>query len=201
MNIPQRGMTGYKRSKGRNCMHQKRKGTTVLKERRVVRTHSKNYTKWGIPPLPTLNTQQQGCGVEAAVVRSRRFLDGVGFLTTLGFGVGFFSDYDSRCPVGSFLTSHSKIGNSCWNGTISFETFVETVISCCFPQFPLIWTAKFPSFYVKESESGVRNFRKVGVGFGSQQFWKLGVQVGSRKFWKFGVESRIFHLRLRNPAQ
>jgi len=26
-------------------MHQKRKGTTVLKERRVVRTHSKNYTK------------------------------------------------------------------------------------------------------------------------------------------------------------
>jgi len=33
----------------------------------------------------------QGCGV--GVVRSRRFLGGVGFLTTLGVGVGFF------CPT------------------------------------------------------------------------------------------------------
>ena len=50
----------------------------------------------------------QGCGVR--VVRSRRFLGGVGFLTTLGVGVGvgFF------CPkptpdvqLDHFLKSHS----------------------------------------------------------------------------------------------
>jgi len=40
-------------------------------------------------------TKQQGCGVGAGVVRSRRFLGGVGvgFLTTLGAAVGFF------CPT------------------------------------------------------------------------------------------------------
>jgi len=54
---------------------------------------------------------------------------------------------DSGCPIGSFLTS-----NSCWNGTISFETFVETDISCCALRFPLILTAKFHSLYIKESE-------------------------------------------------
>jgi len=32
--------------------------------------------------------RQHGCGI--GVVRSRRFLGGVGFLTTLGVGVGFF---------------------------------------------------------------------------------------------------------------
>jgi len=49
----------------------------------------------------------QGCGVEARVVRSRRFWGGVrvGFLTTLGVGVVFLSDSD--CPIGSFFTSHS----------------------------------------------------------------------------------------------
>jgi len=37
-------------------------------------------------------TINQGCGVGAGVVRSRRFLGGVegGFLTTLGVKVGFF---------------------------------------------------------------------------------------------------------------
>jgi len=53
---------------------------------------------------------------------------------------------------------------------VSFETFVETEISCCAPRFPLIVTAKFHSLYVKQSEreseilerpeSGVGNFGK-----------------------------------------
>ena len=47
--------------------------------------------------------------------------------------------------------------------TFSFETFVETEISCCAPRFPLILTVKFHSLYVKES--GVGNFGKVGVGY------------------------------------
>ena len=47
--------------------------------------------------------------------RSRKFLGGVGFLTTLG--VGFFVRH---------RMSNRIFGNSCWNCTISFETLVET---------------------------------------------------------------------------
>jgi len=49
----------------------------------------------------------QDCGAGVGVVRSRRFLGGlgVGFLTTLGVGVRFLSD--SGCPIRSFLKSHS----------------------------------------------------------------------------------------------
>jgi len=35
----------------------------------------------------------------------------------------------------------------------SFETFFEREVSYCAPQFPMILSAKFPSFDVKESES------------------------------------------------
>ena len=51
-----------------------------------------------------------------------------------------------------------------WYGTISFETFIETDISCCVPRFPFIasllavtklMTAKIHSHYVKESESEI----------------------------------------------
>jgi len=38
-------------------------------------------------------TFYQGCGAGVGVVRSRRFLRGVGVLTTLGVGVGFI------CPT------------------------------------------------------------------------------------------------------
>ena len=65
---------------------------------------------------------------------------GVGFLRPLGVGVGFFYptpevqlDYFlHRTPMLEILT------RTCWNGTISFETFVETENSCCAPWFPLI---------------------------------------------------------------
>ena len=77
---------------------------------------------------------------------------------------------DSGCPIGSFFSSHSWIRNYCWNGTISFETFVETDISCCAPRFPLILTAKFHSLYVKESESEILGRSESGVGdFGKSE--------------------------------
>jgi len=57
------------------------------------------------------------------------------------------------------------MGNSCLSGTIYFETFVETEISCCVPRFPLILTAKFNSLYVKES--GVGNFENLVSGVGN----------------------------------
>jgi len=41
------------------------------------------------------------------------------------------------------------------NGTISFETFVETEISWCAARFPFVLTAEFHSLYVKESESEI----------------------------------------------
>ena len=99
----------------------------------------------------------------AGVVRSQRFLGGVGvgFLTTLGVTVGFFVQL--WIPIRSFFKSHFQIGNSCWNRTISFETFVETQISCCAQWFPLILTAKFHCLDVKESR--VKNFGKVGVRY------------------------------------
>jgi len=56
-------------------------------------------------------TVNQGCGVGAGDVRSRRFLGGVGFLTTLGVGVGFI------CPtpipdaqLDNFLHHTPKLG-------------------------------------------------------------------------------------------
>ena len=42
---------------------------------------------------------------------------------------------------------------------------METEISSCVPRFPLILTAKFHSLYVEESEVGVGNFGKVGIGY------------------------------------
>jgi len=46
---------------------------------------------------------KQGCGAGVGVVGSRRFLGGVGFLATLRVGVGFLSDSDSECPIGSWF--------------------------------------------------------------------------------------------------
>jgi len=67
--------------------------------------------------------------------RYRRFLGGVGFLTALEVGDKFLSGFGN--PLESFFTSHLLVGNSCWNHTISFETFIETDNSCRIPGFPL----------------------------------------------------------------
>jgi len=51
----------------------------------------------------------QGSGVGTRVVRSRRFMGGVrlGFLRTLGVGVGFLVRLILWMLIGSFCTSHS----------------------------------------------------------------------------------------------
>jgi len=48
----------------------------------------------------------QGCGV----ARNRRRFGGVGFLTTLGVGVGYFANSDSGHPIGSLLHHTPKLG-------------------------------------------------------------------------------------------
>ena len=87
------------------------------------------------------------------VVRSRMVLGEVGFLATLGVGVGFF------CPtpdvhLDHFLHHTPKMGSP--GEMIQFLLqFVETKISCCAQRFPLILRAKFHSLCVKESESKI----------------------------------------------
>jgi len=66
--------------------------------------------------------------------------------------------------------------HSCWNGTISFETFVETEISCCAPRFYWFWS------WESEPEILERS------------------RVQSHKFWKRWCQSQIFYLRLCNLA-
>ena len=83
--------------------------------------------------------------------------------------------------------------DSCWNGTISFKTFVETEISCCAPRFPLILTDKFHLFCVKESESEIlERWESENLESRIWKFWKGQSRSCSR--------SRIFYLRLRNPG-
>jgi len=75
-----------------------------------------------------------GCGV--GIVRSRMFLGEVGFLATLGVGVGFFCP-TPNAQVDHFLHHTPKMG--ILGKMIQFLLqFVETKISCCAPQFPLI---------------------------------------------------------------
>ena len=64
-------------------------------------------------------------------------------------GVGFFCSTPDVQLV-HFYNHPFKLGIPI--GMVSFETFVETDISCCAPRFPLILTATFHSLYVKESE-------------------------------------------------
>jgi len=73
----------------------------------------------------------QDCGV----ARNRRLFGGVRFLTTLGVGVG--QNIRLRKSNWITFTSHSKVGNSCWIGTISYETFIETENSCCVSRLPV----------------------------------------------------------------
>jgi len=86
-----------------------------------------------------MHHHKQGFGV--GVARSQVFLGGFGFLRTLE--VKFFHfDSGSPSPTASSIASHSEVRNpltrACWNVRVSFETFMETDISCCAPRFPLI---------------------------------------------------------------
>ena len=111
---------------------------------------------------------------------------GVGLLTTLGVGVGFF------CPTPTpdvqlnhfYIRLLNREFLLKWYNT--FETFVETEFSCCIPRFPLILTAKFHSLCVKESELEILERSEM-------------LESRSRKFRKVAGGSRTFYLRLINP--
>ena len=91
-------------------------------------------------------------------LRSRRFSGGVGIRRTLRVGIVYpiaevQSNYFLHCtPKLEILT------RACWNGTISYETFIETENSCCAQRFPLIDSrykivdSQASFTYVKESE-------------------------------------------------
>ena len=71
------------------------------------------------------------------------------------------------------MESDSSVGNSCWNGTISFQTFIETDNCCFVPRLPLIACCdkivdSQTSFTLRQ---GVGNFGKVEVG--SRTFFRL----------------------------
>ena len=88
-----------------------------------------------LPPLKLINTVPRvGCVRQSC---------GVGHFwwsrvpkNTMNQSRNSLSDSDS--PIDSFFTLHCQDRNSCWNGTLSFETFIETENSCCVPRFPLI---------------------------------------------------------------
>jgi len=161
-------------------------GTKKRKVSKEAKRH--NLAVWG--KSPQLNhfifqqyfqaaTFKQWCkpGLRSRSRKESEVLGGVGveFLSTLGVWVGYFVRLDSGSPIESFFTSHSQICNSCWNGAICFETFVETNFLLC---------------------------TTISIDFNSQISFPLswGVGVGSRKFCKGRSWSRIVCLRLRNPG-
>jgi len=111
--------------------------------------------------LYVLSTNQ---GVRVA--RSRMCLGGVvvGFLRTIRVGVGFcYLTPTPEVQLNYFLHRTPTFGiptRDCWNFTISYETFIETEISCCVGCQDYHWllfaakllTAKLHLRYVKESE-------------------------------------------------
>jgi len=62
----------------------------------------------------------QGCGVGVGVVRSRKFLGGVGFLATLGVGVGFFCP----TPTPNVQLDHFYITLLNWEFLLKWYNFV-----------------------------------------------------------------------------
>jgi len=66
----------------------------------------------------------------------------VGFLRTLGVGVGiFYPTPTQQVQLNQFLHRTPESGISTrayWNGTFSFEIFTEAEKFCCVPRFPLI---------------------------------------------------------------
>ena len=142
--------------------------------------------------------RKQGRGVGVGVARNRRFLGGirVEFLRTPGVGVsvGFFVRHGMSNWIISCITLLQAInGNSCWNpcwnGTIYFQTFIETENSCSVPRFSLIACC----CKIVDSQTSLRYVKG----------WEAGVAVGnqSRKCWKGRSWSRTFYLRLRNPGR
>jgi len=107
-----------------------------------------------------------------AGLRSQRFLGGVGvrFLTTLGVRVGFFC-LTPDVQLDHFFNHTLKLVIPV-EMVVSFEAFVETEISCCAPQFLLIFTAKYHSFMLRSQK-----FRKGRIGVGNLERSELELDI------------------------
>jgi len=123
-------------------------------------------------------------------LRSRRFSGGVGIRRTLRVGIVYpiaevQSNYFLHCtPKLEILT------RACWNGTISYETFIETENSCCAQRFPLIDSR----YKIVDSQAsftlcqGVGNFGKVGVGAFYLRHHNVDYYVRRHFSWSGSVE-------------
>jgi len=121
-----------------------------------------------------LKSCMQGCGI--GVVRSRKFLGGVGvgFLTSLGIGVGFF------CSTPDVQLDHFCITLLCWEFLLKWYNFFW---NNCWNRYFLLCTTISIDFNSQtlfplccRVGVGVGNFGKSGVGIGN--FGKRGVEVG-----------------------
>jgi len=142
------------------------KGTTEIEQQASTSTTN---------VCDSMATEKAGGGQTGLRSRGRRFLGGVGFLRTLVVRVFYPTP---EVQLNHFLHRTPKLGiltRACWNGTISFETFIETDNSCRVPRFPLIASC----YKIVDSQTSFMLCSR------------------SRKFWK--GRSWTFYLRLRNP--
>jgi len=115
---------------------------------------------------------------------------GVGLLTTLGVGVGFFCPTPTPDVQLDHLLHHiPKFGIPIEMVQFLLKLLLKTEISCFAPGFPLILTAKFHSHHVKESESEMLERSESKI-----------LESRSWKFWKGRNWSRTFYHRLHNPG-
>ena len=130
----------------------------------------------------------QGCG--AGVVRSRRFSGGVGvgFLTTLEVGVGFFCSTPTSNWI-IFLHQTPKLGIPVEMVQLLLKLLLKQRFLAVHHDFHWFWEPNFIPFMLRCQS------RKFWKGR-SRKFWRVDVGVGSRKFWK----GQIFYLRLRTPG-
>jgi len=141
-----------------------------------------------------LGNKEQGCGVW--VVRSRRFLGGVGFLTPLGVGVRFF------CPTPKDQLDHvlhhtPKLGIAVEMEQFLIKLLLKQIIIAVYHDFHWLLVAtkflaaKLYSLYVKESESGI------GAGhFTSDSATLIKSALIPTECAKYGVKSQKKHFAL-----
>ena len=89
-------------------------------------------------------------------------MGGVGFLTALGVGVGFFCATPTPyVQLDNFLYDTPKWGIPV-EMVVSFETFIETKNSCCVPRFRLTGNC----YKIVNSQTSFTLCEKVEVGVG-----------------------------------
>jgi len=101
---------------------------------------------------------------------------GVGFLTTLGVGVGFFlSDCDSGCPIGSFLHHTPKLRIPVEMVQFLLKLLLKQRFLAVYHDFHWFWQLNFIPFMSKRRS---RKFWKGRRGAGVGNFGKSESGVG-----------------------